>query len=87
MCVAIPLKIEEINGNDAIGIRDGVRREIRLDFIKDPKPGEYVIVHAGFAIERIDETAALESISLAEEIQAELTQLYNGSLEQTSEAK
>ncbi len=87
MCVAIPLKIEEINGNDAIGIRDGVRREIRLDFIHDPKPGEYVIVHAGFAIERIDETAALESISLAEEIQAELTQLYNGSLEKTSEAK
>ena len=77
MCVAIPLKIEEINGNDAIGIRDGVRREIRLDFIKDPKPGEYVIVHAGFAIERIDETAALESIALAKELESELQNLYH----------
>ena len=69
MCVAIPLKIEEINGNDAVGTRDGVRREIRLDFIRDPKPGEYVIVHAGFAIERIDETSALEVITLANEIE------------------
>lgn len=69
MCVAIPLKIEEINGNDAVGTRDGVRREIRLDFIRDPKPGEYVIVHAGFAIERIDETSALEAIALANEIE------------------
>ncbi len=69
MCVAIPLKIEEINGNDAVGTRDGVRREIRLDFILDPKPGEYVIVHAGFAIERIDETSALEAIALANEIE------------------
>ncbi|MBR2696049.1 MAG: HypC/HybG/HupF family hydrogenase formation chaperone [Parasporobacterium sp.] len=69
MCVAIPLKIEEINGNDAVGTRDGVRREIRLDFIRDPKLGEYVIVHAGFAIERIDETSALEAIALANEIE------------------
>lgn len=67
MCVAIPLKIEEISGNEGVGIREGVRRKIRLDFIKAPKAGEYVIVHAGFAIERIDEDAALESIALAEE--------------------
>ena len=69
MCVAIPLKILEIKGEEAVGVRDGVRRTIRLDFIKDPKPGEYVIVHAGFAIERIDEAAALEAIALAEEIE------------------
>ncbi len=77
MCVAIPLKLKEVDGNNGIGIRDGVSREIRLDFIKDPKPGEYVIVHAGFAIERIDEYSALESISLAEEVEAELADLYN----------
>ena len=77
MCVAIPLKLKEVDVNIGIGIRDGVSREIRLDFIKDPKPGEYVIVHAGFAIERIDEHSALESISLAEEVEAELAALYN----------
>ena len=75
MCVAIPLQLKKVEGNCGIGIRDGVSREIRLDFIKDPKPGEYVIVHAGFAIERIDEDTALESIALAEEVEAELRNL------------
>ena len=68
MCVAIPLKITEINGMEAVGVCDGVRRPVRLDFIRDPKPGEYVIVHAGFAIERVKEEDALESIALAKEI-------------------
>ena len=68
MCVAIPLKITEINGTEAVGVCDGVSRRVRLDFIRDPKPGEYVIVHAGFAIERISEEDALETIALAEEI-------------------
>ena len=53
MCLAVPLKLVEINGNTAIGEAMGVSREIRVDFIRDPKPGEYVIVHAGFAIERM----------------------------------
>ena len=69
MCVAIPLKIKEIHGSEAVAERDGVQRTIRLDFIRDPKPGEYVIVHAGFAIERIDEENALESLQFAKEIE------------------
>ena len=69
MCLAVPLQITEINGADAVGERDGIRRKIRLDFIPDPQIGEYVIVHAGFAIERIDETSALEAIALANEIE------------------
>jgi len=53
MCLAVPLKLIEVNGSTAIGEAMGVSREIRVDFIRDPKPGEYVIVHAGFAIERM----------------------------------
>ena len=53
MCLAVPLKLVEIKGSTAIGEAMGVSREIRVDFIRDPKPGEYVIVHAGFAIERL----------------------------------
>lgn len=70
MCVAIPLKIEEICGTEGVGVREGVRRPVRLDFIPDPKPGEYVIVHAGFAIERIAKEEALETLALTEEIRA-----------------
>lgn len=58
MCLAVPLKLVEINGRTAIGEAMGVSREIRVDFIRDPKPGEYVIVHAGFAIERLSNQQA-----------------------------
>ena len=62
MCLAVPLKIVEINGLDAVGEVEGLRRRMRLDFIKEPKLGEYVIVHAGFAIERLPEKQALADI-------------------------
>ena len=58
MCLAVPLKLIEIKGKTAIGEAMGVSREIRVDFIRDPKPGEYVIVHAGFAIERLSRQQA-----------------------------
>lgn len=58
MCLAVPLKLIEINGKTAIGEAMGVSREVRVDFIRDPKPGEYVIVHAGFAIERLSKQQA-----------------------------
>ena len=60
MCLAVPLKIVELNGLDAVGEWEGVRRRIRVDFIPDPQVGQYVIVHAGFAIERLGERQALE---------------------------
>ena len=68
MCLAIPLKLVEINGNTAIGEAMGMRREIRVDFIEDPKPGDYVIVHAGFAIERLPEQQAMEDLDAWEEV-------------------
>ena len=76
MCLAVPLKIVEINGLDAVGARDGIRRPIRLDFIKEPKLGDYVMVHAGFAIERIKPEEAELSQDLAREVEEELATLY-----------
>lgn len=76
MCLAVPLKITEINGNDAVGERDGITRNIRLDLIKDPQPGQYVIVHAGFAIERLSEEQAEADIAAARELEAAIEQIY-----------
>lgn len=76
MCLAIPLKITEIDGNDAVGERDGIRRKIRLDFISSPQIGDYVIVHAGFAIERLDAQQAEEDIAAAREVEDALRELY-----------
>lgn len=69
MCLAVPLKIVEIDGFDAVGEVEGLRRRMRLDFIREPKVGEYVIVHAGFAIERLPEKQALEDIEAWAEVQ------------------
>lgn len=68
MCLAVPARVLEINGNVAIVDFGGVRREARTDFIKDLKVGDYVIVHTGFAIEKLDEKAALESLKAWEEV-------------------
>lgn len=63
MCLAVPLKIVEIDGLDGVGEVEGLRRRMRLDFIKEPRVGEYVIVHAGFAIERLGEEQAKADIA------------------------
>ena len=69
MCLAIPLKLTNIEGVDAVGERDGIRRKIRVDFIKEPKIGDYVIVHAGFAIERLKKEQAEADIAAAREVE------------------
>ena len=68
MCPAVPLKIIEIDGKNAVGESMGMQRKLRVDFIPEPKIGDYVIVHAGFAIERLPEKQALEDIASWEEI-------------------
>lgn len=62
MCLAIPSKIIEIN--DQMGIIDvaGVKREASLLLLEEPRVGDWVIVHAGFAIQKLDEAAAQESL-------------------------
>ena len=77
MCLAIPLRLTKIDGLDAVGERDGIRRNIRLDFIPDPKIGDYVIVHAGFAIERLSAEQAEENIAAAREVEEALREVQN----------
>lgn len=67
MCLAIPSKIVEIKDNMATLDVDGVKRKASLLLLENPKVGEYVIVHAGFAINRIDESAAMETLKILRE--------------------
>ena len=69
MCLAVPLKLIEINGNDAVGEALGMRRAVRVDFIPEPKIGDYVMVHAGFAIERLSDMQAEDDLETWEELQ------------------
>lgn len=67
MCLAIPSKIVKIVNNIGIIDIDGVQREVSLLLLEDVKVGEYVLVHAGFAIQKIDEAAAMESLKILRE--------------------
>ena len=68
MCLAVPMKIIEA-GADQTGVAelDGSRHEVNLSFV-DAKVGDYVIIHAGFAIEKLDEAEANERIKLFDEL-------------------
>jgi hydrogenase expression/formation protein HypC len=70
MCLAIPSKIIKIE--DGIGVIDvdGVRRKTSLLLVEDAKVGDYVIVHAGFALHKIDEAAAMESLRILKDAAA-----------------
>ncbi len=69
MCLAIPMKILKIEGDRAVVSSGGVQRSIGINFLKGPKIGDYVIVHAGFAIEKLDTVKAEETLKILEEIQ------------------
>jgi len=72
MCLAIPGKLVEITGNNGVIDLYGVRRDVRLDLIDQPEVGDYVLVHAGFALEKTDESHAKElEYFLKQSIEAE----------------
>ena len=69
MCLAVPMKIVEIEGDRGTADVGGVRREVGLQLLDGIKTGDYVLVHAGFAIQRIDEEEALKTLSLFKELE------------------
>jgi hydrogenase expression/formation protein HypC len=69
MCLAVPAEIVEIRENDLALIDvGGVRREISLMLVEGVEVGDFVLVHAGFAIEKIDQSEALKTLDILEEM-------------------
>jgi hydrogenase expression/formation protein HypC len=68
MCLAVPGRIVDVR--DERGTRmatidfDGIRKDICLAYLPDMAVGEYAIVHVGFAISRVDEASALETLAM-----------------------
>jgi len=58
MCLGIPMRVESIDGDVATCAIDGVEREASLMMLDEVEVGDYVLIHAGFAIEKIDEKEA-----------------------------
>jgi hydrogenase expression/formation protein HypC len=78
MCLAVPSKIIEINDKVAKVDVDGVIREISIMLLEDSQIGDYVIVHAGFAISKVDEAVALQTLEDMRSILAAEDRKMNG---------
>ena len=71
MCLAVPMQIKEIPApNRGICDLDGSTQEVDISLIENPAIGDYVIIHAGFAIERLDPQEADARLALFEELAA-----------------
>lgn len=72
MCLAVPMKIVEVRP-DRMGVAEleGSRQEVNLSLVPDAVVGSYVIVHAGFAIERMNEHEANTILAVFEEMAAQ----------------
>ncbi len=69
MCLAIPACVEELIGeNSAIVNLGGVRKDISLALLDDVAVGDYVIVHVGFALQKLDPEEAAQTLALFAEI-------------------
>lgn len=66
MCLAIPAQVRDIDEKEMLGTVDilGVTREVALDLVPKVKVGDYVLVHAGYGIEIVDEQFANETLDL-----------------------
>ncbi|MGL2491319.1 HypC/HybG/HupF family hydrogenase formation chaperone [Helicobacter pylori] len=77
MCLAIPSKVIAINDNVAVLETLGVQREASLDLMGESvKVGDYVLLHIGYVMSKIDEKEALESIELYEEMIAKMNETH-----------
>ena len=68
MCLAIPMKVVKIKNEFAWVKSGGLLRQVNVQMIPALKLGDYVIVHAGFAIEIVDKRAARQTLNLLDEI-------------------
>lgn len=69
MCLAIPVKLTKIEGNIGWVEMGGVKRKINLILLPNAKVGDYVLLHAGFAINKIEEREAQELINLLSDME------------------
>ena len=74
MCLSIPAKVVEINDNIANVSVGGTIFKAGLQLVEDVKIGDYVLLHTGFAIQKISEKEALETLKLLNEIENAMNQ-------------
>jgi len=62
MCLAVPMQLQQVEGPSGVVRSGGVRLDVRLDLVEQPAVGDWVLVHAGYAIAVLDEDEARETL-------------------------
>lgn len=68
MCLAVPAKILEINDGIAKTNMNGVIVHASIELLENPKPGDYILVHTGIAIETLNEEEALDTLRIIDQL-------------------
>ena len=68
MCLGIPMRLVEKTGDRGIVDSGGLRKDVNLSFLKTAKTGDYLLIHAGFAIEKIKDKEAKKTLKALKEI-------------------
>jgi len=68
MCIAIPGKVEKVEYPYAVVDFKGTKRKVRIDLLEDVREGDYVLVHVGFAIQKVDKSEAENISELLEKV-------------------
>jgi len=68
MCLAVPMQLTERDAGLGVVEIDGIRREVSLMLLDDARVGEYLLIHAGYAIARVDEVEAKETLELLRQL-------------------
>jgi hydrogenase expression/formation protein HypC len=71
MCLAVPARILSLDGEDALCDLGGARARVSVALIDRPAPGDWVIIHTGYALSRIDEDAARDLAAQMDALMAE----------------
>ena len=62
MCLGIPMKVVKIDGDEGVVVSGGLRKKANFSLMKNVRPGEYILMHAGFAIEKIKVAEARKTL-------------------------
>jgi len=68
MCLAIPMKVKEVRGDTIVAASGGVSRTANVALLKGVRKGDYVLIHAGFAIEKVDRAKARKTLKLLQDL-------------------
>jgi hydrogenase expression/formation protein HypC len=68
MCLAVPMQVKKIEGSFAWVCAGSLMRKVNIEMLSDLKIGDYVMVHAGFAIQKIDPKEAKKTLKIIDEI-------------------